>query len=414
MSNKQVLYLSYDGMTDPLGQSQVLPYIVGLTKKGYKFTLISCEKKERHLQNRTIIQQICTEHNIDWQPIFYTKKPPVLSTIWDIVQLNKKVKQLHQQKQFQLIHCRSYITALIGLGFKQKHQVKFLFDMRGFWADERVDGNIWDLSKPHFKWIYNFFKQKEKAFLEHADKVVSLTESGKTEMLTWHIPDLTADKIEVIPCAADYEVFNLVTDEKRKTAKLNLGLKPSQFVLNYIGSLGTWYLADEMLQFFSVLKQQVPDAKFLFLTPDSKESVIEKAKKYNIKAEDLIIKFSQRAAIPQYAHAADFSIFFIKPMYSKKASSPTKMGELMAMGIPLICNNNVGDVEAIMNKCNAGFCLQEMNETSYQATLQKMNETNFNSPSGIRECSKAFYDLENGLTSYLSTYNELTEDISNE
>ena len=160
MSKKQVLYLSYDGMTDPLGQSQVLPYLIGLIKKGYQFTLISCEKKERYLQNKTIVQQICTENNIDWQPIFYTKKPPALSTLWDIFKLNQKVKQLHQQKQFQLIHCRSYITALIGLGFKQKHQIKFLFDMRGFWADERVDGNIWDLSKPHFKWIYSFFKQK--------------------------------------------------------------------------------------------------------------------------------------------------------------------------------------------------------------------------------------------------------------
>ena len=409
MINKEVLYLSYDGMTDPLGQSQVLPYIIGLTKKGYQFTLISCEKRERYQQNKTIIESICAENNIDWQPIFYTKKPPVLSTVWDILKLNNKVKQLHQQKQFDLIHCRSYITALIGLGFKQKHQVKFLFDMRGFWADERVDGNIWDISKPHFKWIYTFFKQKEKAFLEYADKVVSLTESGKTEILTWNIPDLTADRIKIIPCAADYELFNLVTDEKRKAAKLNLGLKPSQFVLSYLGSLGTWYLADEMLQFFSVLKQQIPDAKFLFLTPDSKESVVEKAKKHNINSIDLIVQFSQRAAIPQYAHASDFSVFFIKPAYSKKSSSPTKMGELMAMGIPLICNNNVGDVDAIVNKTNAGFCLHEMNKKSFKVATQNIKAWKKTNSQSIRESSKAFYDLEKGVGLYLSIYKELLD-----
>jgi len=27
--NKRVLYLSYDGLTDPLGQSQILPYVKG-------------------------------------------------------------------------------------------------------------------------------------------------------------------------------------------------------------------------------------------------------------------------------------------------------------------------------------------------------------------------------------------------
>ena len=71
---KQILYLSYDGMTDPLGQSQVLPYIIGLTKNGYEFTLISCEKKEKYLENKTIIENICLANNIDWQPLFYTKK----------------------------------------------------------------------------------------------------------------------------------------------------------------------------------------------------------------------------------------------------------------------------------------------------------------------------------------------------
>ena len=120
-------------------------------------------EKDRYQQNKLIIQQICTEQNIDWQPIFYTKNPPVFSTIWDIYKLNKKVKYLHQQKQFDLSHCRSYIPALIGLGFIQNHHVKFLFDMRGFWAEERDEGGLWNVNKPHFKIIYNYFKRQEKS-----------------------------------------------------------------------------------------------------------------------------------------------------------------------------------------------------------------------------------------------------------
>jgi hypothetical protein len=48
---KNILYIAYDGMTDPLGQSQVLPYISGLSKLGYQFTLISCEKPEHTIKN---------------------------------------------------------------------------------------------------------------------------------------------------------------------------------------------------------------------------------------------------------------------------------------------------------------------------------------------------------------------------
>jgi glycosyltransferase involved in cell wall biosynthesis len=394
-------------MTDPLGQSQVLPYLIGLSKQGYQFTLVSCEKKERYHQNKAIIEKICCENNIDWQPIFYTKNPPIISTVLDIIKLNKKVKKIYQQNQFQLIHCRSYIPALIGLAFKQKHNVKFIFDMRGFWADERVDGNLWNLKNPLFKWVYNYFKQKERLFIQHADKVISLTENGKQEMLTWGIKDLTKSKITVIPCAADYNLFELVTDEKRKLAKQNLDLNNNEFVLSYIGSIGTWYLLHEMLHFFSLLKQENPQAKFLFLTPDSKELILSSAKKYNLESTDFIIKFAHRQEIPSYAHASDFSIFFIKPAYSKKSSSPTKMGELMAMGIPLICNSNVGDVELIMKKTNAGFCIEQLTEQTFVETSLQLKSWIATQPKEIRENSKQFYDLENGGNLYLAVYKEL-------
>ena len=279
--------------------------------------------------------------------------------------------------------------------------------MRGFWADERVDGNIWDIKKLHYKWIYHYFKKKEKEFLYRADKIISLTENGKEEMLSWNIPILFKQKIDVITCAADYDLFELVTLEKREKAKLDLGLNPSQFVLSYIGSLGTWYMADEMLHFFSVLKRKLSNAKFLFLTPDSKKMIINLAKKYNLNEADFIFKFSSRKDLPQLAHASDFSIFFIKPVYSKKSSSPTKMGELMAMGIPLICNANVGDVDLIMNKVNAGFCLDTLDSSSYEKIIPRLENWRENTLENIRENSKQFYDLKNGLNLYTALYDQL-------
>jgi glycosyltransferase involved in cell wall biosynthesis len=399
--HKNILYLSYDGMTDPLGQSQVLPYIIGLTKEGYHFTLISCEKKERYQQNQFIIENICTQNNIDWQPIFYTKKPPILSTIWDIYQINKKTKQLHQQQNFSLIHCRSYITALIGLGFKQKHGVKFLFDMRGFWADERVDGKIWDISKPHYKKVYNFFKRKERSFLSDADAVVSLTNNGKQEMLGWNIPQLNSDKISVIPCVADYNHFTII-DETTAT-KSALGIAPSTKVMSYIGSLGTWYLADEMVLFYKEFKTQYPDSVFLVLTPEPPEIIHNLAKKHHLKPSDFVIRFSTRKELPQLASIADFSIFFIKNSYSKKSSSPTKMGELLAMGIPVICNN-IGDVKTITEQTNTGFCLEELNAESFREVIAKIDTLFHKTKKEIRENSQDYFLLEKGLASYSKIY----------
>ena len=401
--SKRVLYISYDGMTDPLGQSQVLPYIIGLSKKGYNFTLISFEKKDRYHQNKKIIERICEEINIKWIPLFYTKFPPIVSTLWDVVKLNKTVNTHHKKQAFNLVHCRSYISSLIGLKLKLNHRVKFIFDMRGFWADERVDGNLWNIKNPIYKLVYNYFKKKEKQFLTHADSVISLTHAGKKEMLTWSIKELDKDNISVIPCAADYDHFKLTTTEKKVDARDKLGINKSDFVLSYIGSLGTWYMLDEMLSFFKELKQDIPNAKFLFFTPEPPAYIKNMAHKIGLNLDDLIITFATRKELPFYASASDYSIFFIKPSYSKMSSSPTKMGELLAMGIPVICNNNVGDVESIVMDIDCGFCLKELTLREYRlVSKQILNPIN---STQIREVSKKYYDLDKGISKYFEVYN---------
>ena len=137
------LYLTYDGLTDPLGQSQILPYIIGLSRKGHSFTIVSFEKKDIFQMNKNRIEEICQSENIQWHPLSYTKNPPVLATVFDVWKLNKITARLHKSHSYDIVHCRSYITALTGLKLKRKFNVKFIFDMRGFWADERVDGELW-------------------------------------------------------------------------------------------------------------------------------------------------------------------------------------------------------------------------------------------------------------------------------
>ena len=44
MANAHILYLSYNGLAEPLGRRQVLPYIAGLAARGHRFTVISFEK----------------------------------------------------------------------------------------------------------------------------------------------------------------------------------------------------------------------------------------------------------------------------------------------------------------------------------------------------------------------------------
>ena len=403
-----VLYISYDGMTDPLGQSQVLPYLSGLSKEGYKFHLISFEKEEKFKIHREHIQSICDRDGIVWHPLKYTKKPPLLSTLYDVTRMRKLAKKLHQQHTFKIVHCRSYISALVGMGMKKRFGTKFLFDMRGFWADERVDGNIWDLKNPIFKGVYSFFKKKEIQFFSTADYTISLTYNGKEEIESWSEFQTNPPKIEVIPCCVDLDLFDpeKIQQEKKEELRQQLGINATDFILGYVGSIGTWYMLSEMLDYFNVLTKTNPAAKFLFVTGENPETILSKAAEKGIQASSIRVTSCRHADVPLNISLFNLSVFFIRPTYSKKASSPTKQGEIMAMGIPLICNAGVGDTDLVVKKYDSGIVLNGLTEENYLRNCEI--PTSF-SKEKTMEGAREFYALKTGVGRYLKVYNFLSK-----
>jgi len=406
LSKANILYISYDGMTDQLGQSQVIPYLAGLSEKGYSITIISCEKKDAFEKSKQKIQALLDHHKISWEPLSYTKSPPVLSTLYDIQKIKSKAIKLFNETKFDIVHCRSYITGMIGLSLKKKYQCKFIFDMRGFWADERVDGKIWNLDNPVYNIIYKYFKQKEKELLLNADYIISLTHNAKQVMNSWKLNNRDSLPIEVIPCCADMSLFSpaKVETSAKEFAGKKLHISKENFVLSYLGALGTWYMLDEMLDFFSVLLKEKQNSVFLFITPEDKNQIIKKAAEKNIPAEKLFFIKANRDEVPTLLSLSDASIFFIKPVFSKRASSPTKHGEIMSMGIPVICNSMIGDTDQIVEESGSGIVIKNFNDECYLEAINKMESfKNFDSQKS-RTAAQKYFSLEKGIESYEKVY----------
>lgn len=405
MAEKSVLFISYDGMTDPLGQSQVLPYLTGLSKLGYRFTLLSCEKPERYVQYRAIIEEITRGSNIDWQPISFTAKPPVLAKYYDIYRLKQKAMALHRLKNFALIHGRSYVSAAIGMALKQEFGVKFLFDMRGFWVDERVDGGAWNLKNPFFRYAYKQYKKKEATYIEQSDAIISLTEAGKREMQTW--PSYKNAPIQVIPCSADFDLFKLVTPGQKEASRALLGIKPDALVISYLGSVGAWYMLDEMLALLKQVKDRYPQTMFLFITPEPAEVILAPARKMGLNPTDFVIRSATRKEVPVFTAASDINLFFIKQSYSKIASSPTKLGEILAMGLPVVCNTKVGDVAEIVATTDSGVAIDDFTHKSFDKVVAVIPALLQKDGAAIRSRAIDYYTLDNAIKKYAQVYNYL-------
>lgn len=407
--NKKILFISYDGLTDPLGQSQIIPYLAGLTKFGYEFVILSCDKPEKYRQNKTYVESLIAPYPITWVSVPYTKKPPVLSSVYDYFKLRSKAKKLHQVHQFDMMHTRPGIPQLVALHLKKKLGIKFMNDIRGFWADERVDGGMWNLKNPLYRIVYNFFKRREDECVRLADYNTCLTYRGKDEILKWkNVPQPV--QVDVVPCSVDMELFNpnTIDLELKEKFKKELQIQDDDFIISYLGSIGGWYLTKEMLQFCSLLLQKIPAAKFLFISNNNHQDIIKAAAEYQIPPEKIIVKFGNRHEVPVLLSFSTYSLFFIKACYSKLSSSPTKHGEIMAMGIPVIVNSGVGDVKEIVEKYESGFVLNELTEPAMNAVIDKIchKSKGFNNQS-IRAGAYEYYDLNTSIENYYNVYKKV-------
>jgi glycosyltransferase involved in cell wall biosynthesis len=402
-------------MSDPLGQSQVLPYLCGLSQLGYSFSLISFEKPDRFPLDKQPIQQVCDQYGITWYPLNYTQRPPVISTLKDLLTLWKLVQTIHHSNPISLVHCRSYITSLIGLRMKKKWGVPFLFDMRGFWADERVDGKIWNLKNPLYRSIYRFFKKKEKQFIEGADHTISLTEQARSIIHEWPRLKRQPVPITVIPCCVDLKHFDpsSTTSDAKLDLRRRLNINNSAPVLSYVGSIGTWYMLPEMMAFFVRWLNKFPDSIFLFISQDDPTSIMKQATKVGVPVDKIRICGANRSEMPLFISISDCSLFFIKPVFSKKASSPTKQGEIMSMGVPVICNSGVGDTDSVIRTWHSGLLVDRFTQENYDEVIDAFCKSKFD-PVEIRKGAQDYFSLEEGVSRYRRVYEMLLGEIQSD
>jgi len=405
--HKNTLYITFDGLSDPLGQSQILPYLCGIASNGFTICILSCEKEERLEKEKQTILALIHNLPIHWEYIIYDEQGGIFSRVGYIRKIKNLANKIRKEKKLNLVHCRSYLASLIGLSFREKYGIPFLFDMRGFWADERIDGGIWKKNNFLQNFFYTYFKKKEKEFILNANAIVSLTNAAVYELGKHYSPDLIRNKTTIIPCCADTRVF----DKETITKSLSLpGLDPKDHLFIYTGSIGTWYCTREMIDCMLVWKEFIPGLKLLVLTKDKSE--LEKIlSSYTLEQRSFILSTSSsHKDVASYLALAKAAIFFIKPSYSKIASSPTKMAECWALDLPIITNAGIGDNDLYFNKHKGGILLNNFTQEEYRAACQNYL-TLKKIPGGYRKIALDHFDTNMAIEKYTTIYTTLTKEV---
>lgn len=399
----RILYISYDGITDHIGRSQVATYLIGLSRLGYRITVVSAEKRGRE---KLVAEYGTTfrDSQIDWRYVNYRNKPPLLAQAVTLLLLYQLASSVLAGGSFGIVHCRDLLPTAIGYRLKRRFGVKLLYDFRNFTADG-------GLERRSFPFVYRYLKRRERVYVRSADRIVCLTERAAEVLTDRYLQDRPDSKalFQVIPCCADFSHFvplRRSADAVRRARQFaNIG--PGGPVLLYLGSLGPDYLLDKMLLLFRQLLKLRPEAQFLFLTNNGRDLVEEQCRRSGIDLTRIRFVSADRADVPAYISLADLSVVFIRASPSKAGCSPTKLAELFACDVPVIANAGVGDLDRIVSPHRNGSVVVEdfEEETLMSAVLQVLDQR-ATRPVNIRENSRKF-DLDVGVDRYAAVYTQL-------
>jgi glycosyltransferase involved in cell wall biosynthesis len=212
----------------------------------------------------------------------------------------------------------------------------------------------------------------------------------------------------VVPCCVDLSLFNF-SEQQRAKLRAELGLG-DRFTMVYSGSLDGWYLTEAMADFFARVVRKQSDAHLLWLTKGSRERVQQLMSTRGISAGNFSVRSVAPKDVPAYLAAGDVGIAFIKRCFSKLASSPTKNGEYLACGLPIVINSGIGDSDALLNGSQAGISIEDFSERDFENAWAGI-QTLVNDPEikvKARVLAEKVFDLESvGAERYAQLYEEI-------
>ncbi len=389
------IYLTRNGLLEPLGQSQVLAYLRGLSRD-FRISLITYEKDADRADNARMaaMRAECDALGIRWSPQRFRASPRVIAPALSMLRMVWLLYRETKGQGARLIHARSYIPSAVALIVSRVSGVPFIFDMRALWPEELITAGR--LKRGSL--LHRAIVAAERACLARAGAVVSLTYAAVDHLKQIYPEALAGQRVTVIPTCADLDRF------------VPADARPATRVIGCLGTvLSGWFRLDWLAAFLKVAAARDPEARFELTTLDNSAAVRAALDPHGRLGERLTIAPSASNAVHTVLQRQTASVMFFTDGLSKIGSSPTRMGEILGCGMPVVANDGVGDVAAIIRKHRVGVLAEssapEAMEQAWDGLLALLDEPDI--AARCRATAQEVFSLEAGTAAYAAIYREL-------
>jgi glycosyltransferase involved in cell wall biosynthesis len=389
---KSVLYLTRNGLLEPLGYSQVLSYLRGLSTQ-FRVAVVTFEKP-RDLKDVARVEAVeaeCNALGIRWiryrfHDVRYVAPAAAMGLLM-------RHALDGRWGRFDLVHARSHVPAVVAMAANVATGVPYVFDTRGLWVEELVESGLVTPGTP----MHRALSVAERRALERAAGVVVLTNAARRFLEERH--SFLADKpMAVIPTCVDLDRF-FPDDAPQKSGPTTFGC---------VGTvLSGWFDFPRLRDFIEVARNETPGSAFEIVTQEPNERV---RAALGDAAGDVRVRSATPVEMPEIMRRHTVSLVFYKTGTSQIARSPTRLGEALAVGVPVVTNEGVGDVAEIVRRHDVGVVLPSDRGTERLAHAIRRAVTLANAHDirpRCRAAAEAEFSLETGTRRYAEMYQQI-------
>jgi glycosyltransferase involved in cell wall biosynthesis len=382
----RVLYISYDGILDPLGTSQVLRYLLALAKAGHRITLLSFEKPARWAEasRRRSLADLLTAAGIEWLPGTYHKTPRVSATLWDVLRGAAKIRGVMAATTVQVVHCRGDVAAFMARLATPGKRSGLLYDIRGFFSDERVESGSWRRNGV----LDRLIRSIERGNLRRAVGLVTLTHAA-VPVLKSRRSSLPPHR--VIPTCADTNAFR-----PRDPNEV------PEYGFVYAGSLSGVNMGKEIVAFLRASTSRL--GRTLVVTPE-----VELAHQLGFAEDFADVRPASPEEVPRLLRRGRASVFFNVPGPGRVATCPTKFAEALATGLPVAANRGIGDLDEVIGSGVIGTLVSDHSPPAHREAIARIASL-LDDPETSGRCrrlAERSYSLSAGVAAYQELYAEV-------
>jgi glycosyltransferase involved in cell wall biosynthesis len=344
-SDPTSIFITYNGLLDPLGATQGLRYVESLARDR-AMHVISFERPERVRQTGALMAMRArvASQGIGWTALPYHKRPPVLAKAWDVMRGARAVRARMARGAVALLHARAYVP--MEMAVRAAGGTPILFDIRGLHGEEYLDAGIWTTRSVG----YRLLKRSETRFFARADGAVVLTHAIVPYVRERFARAGREVPIAVIPTCVDTDRFRR-DEDARQRVRHGLGATDATIVFVYSGSLGTWYMADEMVALVRCVRDRTGrEVRLLWLVNNGADIAREASRAAGLADAEWSVASAAPEAVAAHLSGADVGLALIRPTFSHTATAPTKYAEYLAVGLPIVMSEGVGDSRVLVER----------------------------------------------------------------